>query len=139
MKACGTINKRDKHSERGEGKLKLFIFLLIVFLIGWAGYNYIPVVYQAQSFKQEMDAAILQALGLPSVSGDPVAWTRQRLVKTGQEYNIPEDAIIDVKRTQNGQGVEATVKFKRSVSLLPFYTYEYEFDYTAKPTGFLTK
>jgi hypothetical protein len=136
---CGQINRRDRHNERGEGKVKLIIVLVILFLAGWAGFNYIPVAYQGQAFKQEMDTAILQAMGLPTASGDPVAWTKQRLTRTGQEYNIPEDAIIDVKLAKGGGAVEATVKFKRPVALLPFYTYEYEFDYTAKPGGFLTK
>ena len=136
---CGQINRLDRRGERGEGKVKLIIVLVILFLAGWAGYNFIPVAYQGQAYKQEMDAAVLQSMALPTVSGNPVEWTRQRLVRLGPEYGVPQDAVFDVKLMPNTNAVEANVKFKRSVALLPFYTYEYEFDYTAKPVGFLTK
>lgn len=137
---CRTIPPRNRHSERGDGKLKPMIILAILFLAGWAGYNYIPVAYQSQTFKQEMDTAVVQSMGLPTISGNPVDWTRLRLTKLGPDYGVPKDAIIDVKPIQGSNGgVQANVKFKRPVAILPFYTYDYEFDYTAKPTGFLTK
>lgn len=137
---CETNTTRNRQGERGEGGLKLIIVLIILFLAGWAGWNYIPVAYQGQTYKQEMDTTVVQAMGLPTASGNPTEWARQRVAKLGADYGVPEDAVIEAKPLQGSNGgVEITVKFKRPVTLLPFYTYEYEFDYTAKPVGFLSK
>jgi hypothetical protein len=46
---------------------------------------------------------------------------------------------LDVK--QVGNGITARVTFQTPVSILPFgmYKYNYAFDYTATPTGYLLK
>jgi hypothetical protein len=136
---CGEFKKHDRRNERGEGSGKLIIVLVILFLAVWAGYNYIPVAYNAQAYRQEMDTAVIQVMAMPGAMQNPVAWTSERLKRVGTEYSIPEDAVYDVKQLPNGTGVQAQVKYKKSVSLLPFYTYQYEFDYTAKTGGFMTK
>lgn len=133
------FKKNIRHSERGEGSLKLIVFIAILFLGGWAGYNYIPVAYNAQSLKQEMDTTVTQAMALPVATKNPVGWTSEQLKKTAPDFGVPEDAVIDVKPLKNNGGVQAQVKFKKPVSVLPFYTYQYEFDYTAKTNGFMSK
>ena len=134
---CG-FKKNTRHGERGEGRFKLIITLVVLFLAIWAGYNYIPVAYNAQVLKQEMDTTVLQAMSNPYAVKDPVGWTTTQLKKTGTEYGVPEDALIDVK-PQKGGGVQAQVKYKKPVPVLPFYTYDYEFDYTAHTSGLSTK
>ena len=63
---CGEINKNIRNSERGEGGYKLILFLIGLFLVGWAGFNYIPVDYNARAYKQEMEATVQQAVVLPA-------------------------------------------------------------------------
>lgn len=138
-KKCGEFNKGYKHSERGEGGIKLIIFLVGLFLAIWAGYNSIPIFYNLQSYKQEMDTTMTQAVTLPNAIQNPVGWSSERLKRMGPDYGVPEDAVIEVKQLQNNSGVQAQVKFKKPISLLPFYTYEYEFDYTTKTGGFMNK
>lgn len=135
---CSKFNKHNRKNERGEGSGKLIAFLVVLFLVGWAGYNYVPVAYNAQSFRQEMDTTVTQALAMPGAMQNPVGWTQERLKRIAPDFGVPDDVVIVVKPVQNG-AVEAQVKYKKPVSLLPFYTYQYEFDYTAKTGGFMTK
>lgn len=136
---CGKFIKHDRHNERGEGGFKLIVFLVGLFLAIWAGYNAIPVFYNCQSYKQEMDTAVTQALAMPNASRNPVGWTDERLKRLAPDFGVPQDATIVVKPMKEGKGVEAQVKFKKPINILPFYTYEYEFDYTATTNGMFTK
>jgi len=135
---CGEINKNIRNSERGEGGYKLILFLIGLFLVGWAGFNYIPVDYNARAYKQEMEATVQQAVVLPAAMNNPVGWTDAQIKKIATDYGVPEDAVYEITQGKSG-GVSATVKFKKSISLLPFYTYEYQFDYTAKTSNFMLK
>ena len=53
--------------------------------------------------------------------------------------SAPADATLNV--TQQGNVIQARVTYTKNVSILPFgiYTYQYQFDNTATPTGFLLK
>lgn len=136
---CGKFEKNIRHGERGEGSLKPIIFIVLFFLAVWAGINYIPVAYKAQTLKQEIDTTVTQASILPSATKNPVVWTTEQIKKLAPDFGVPDDAVIDVKPLKNNAGIEVQVKFKKPVSLLPFYTYQYEFEHTAKTNSFLTK
>lgn len=128
----------DRVSERGAAGVKLVIVLLVLFLAGNAGYNYVPVAYDAESMKSEMSAAVMQGLALPG-KVNPVDNVKARIQRAAQTNNVPADAIIDVK--QQGNVLTAHVTYSKPVSILPFgiYKYNYQFDHTATPTGFLLK
>ncbi len=70
---------------------------------------------------------------------NPVDNVKARIGKSIQANNIPANAIIDVK--QAGNILTARVTYSTPVNILPFgiYKYNYQFGYTATPTGFLTK
>jgi len=55
------------------------------------------------------------------------------------DYEIPADALVEVKPVSGV--VQAHVVYQREVNMLPFglYKYPYDFDYTAKPVGYLLK
>lgn len=129
---------QDRVSERGSAGVKLVAFLAVLFLAGNAGYNYVPVAYDAEAMKSEMSAAVLQGLALPG-KVNPVDNVKARIQRAAQVNDIPADALIDVK--QQGNVLSARVAYSKPVSLLPFgiYTYHYQFDHTATPTGFLLK
>jgi hypothetical protein len=130
--------KRDRSGERGSAGAKLMIFLVLLVLAGNAGYNYVPVAYDAESMKTEMSTAVLQGLALPGKL-NPVDNVKQKLQRAAQINSLPADAMIDVK--QNGNVITAHVTYVKPVSILPFgiYKYNYQFDHTATPTGFLLK
>lgn len=129
-------NKRD--AERGSAGVKFVFILLGLILLGNAGLNYVPVAYDAESLKTEMQTAILQGMAMPG-KVNPVDNVRQRIAKAAVSNDIPADAVIDVKQANNA--ITAHVSYTKQISMLPFglYKYNYKFDHTATPTGFLLK
>ena len=131
------INK-NQQTERGSVGAKFAAVLVVLILLAHAGYNYVPVAYDGESFKQEMQTAVVQGLALPN-AGKPVEATKARILRVAAQSNIPEDAVVDVKMVKTV--IEARVAYSKQVNILPFglYSYTYQFDHTATPTGFLLK
>lgn len=131
-------NLKKKNSENGGAGLNLLIIGVVLFLAGNAGYQYIPTAYNGESIKQEMQAAVLQGMALPPSAGDPVKVTKARIEKLIRSNDAPADAFVEVKLTK--KAIQARVAYTQQVGLIPFgiYNYQYDFDYTASPTGFLT-
>jgi hypothetical protein len=129
---------KDRVSERGSAGMKFAIFMVVLILVGNAGYNYIPVAYDAESMKTEMSTAVMQGLAMPGKL-NPVDNVKGKLVRAAQVNDLPADAVIDVK--QAGNVITAHVTYTKAVGILPFgiYKYKYQFDHTATPTGFLLK
>ena len=129
---------KNRNGEKGSTRLKLMAVLLVLFLIGHAGYNYIPVAYEGESFKQDMQTAVVQGMAV-SHGVTPVDLIKGKLQRALVANNIPSDAVVQVKPT-NGS-VMAHVSYTKQVNMLPFglYKYKYKFDNTATPTGFLLK
>lgn len=127
----------SRENERGSAGVKLTIVLIILFLAANAGYNYIPTAYQAESFKSEMYTAVVQGVAMPNRGVTPVDSVKERLNRAARKNEIPPDAFMEVK--QVNKRIQAHVVYTKPVSILPFgiYTYDYHFDYTATPTGFL--
>jgi len=129
---------KDRNGERGSAGVKFVIFMAILFLAAHAGYNYVPVAYDAESMKTEMSTAVVQGLALPGKL-NPVDNVKAKIQRAAQINGVPADAVIDVK--QNGNVITAHVMYSKQVNLLPFgiFKYNYQFDHTATPTGFLLK
>jgi hypothetical protein len=125
-----------RDSERGSAGAKFVAMLAVIFLVGHAGYNYIPVAYDAESIRTDMSTAVLQGLALPGKL-NPVENVKARIQQSIQRNQAPIDTVVEVK--QNGNVITAHVTYTKPVRLLPFgiYTYNYHFDSTATPTGFL--
>ena len=120
-----------RSSERGAARLKLLIFLLVVGAIGYIGYLYVPVAYQAYLFKDWMQHTVDVAIA----AGYQPAWVNDQLKKSLPEYDIPPEAVITPVTRDNR--IEVRVQYTRTVEF-PGYTYQYEFDHTARSTAFLT-
>ena len=116
----------------GGSRLKLIIFLAGFALVLYAGYLYIPVSVDAYYFKDVMQSKVDMA----AAQGRDPAWIREQLVKSAPEYNVPADLIVTPALKESRY--EVRVQFTRPISL-PGYTYNYEFDHTAKSTAFLSK
>src|SRR5438128_8159179 len=118
-------------NERGGARLKFIIAIVAFVVIVYAGYLYIPVAvdgaYLKDAMQNKVDAAVAQGY-------DP-AWVTEQLKKSGPEFHMPENATI--ASTQKDNRVEVRVQFTRPISC-PGFTYNYDFDYTAKSTAFLT-
>jgi hypothetical protein len=127
-----------RSSERGGAGVKLLVVVLVLVLIGNAGYQWIPVAYAGESLKQDMQTAVVQGLAAPG-KASPVDLVKRKILASVQSNDVPDDVIIEVKAANNN--IHAHVAYTKEVPLLPFgiYNYQYEFDHTATPSGFLTK
>jgi len=120
-----------KQGERGSARLKFIIVMVVLAVIAYAGYQYVPVAYDAYYFKDVMQNKVDMA----ATQGYETSWVTDQLIKSRSEYHVPPEAIITPARNENR--MEVRVQFTRPISF-PGYTYNYEFDYTAKSTTFLT-
>ena len=85
-----------------------------------------------------MDTAVVKGL---AASGrmKPVDVVTAHVRKAAADYQVPDDALIEIVP---GQGhIAAHASYRQPVNILPFgiYKYNYQFDYTAVPTGYLLK
>jgi hypothetical protein len=120
-----------RSGERGAASLKFLIVVAILAAGAYAGYLYVPVAFQANAYKDLMQ----HYADVAATQGYPPSWTGEQLVKNGPDYGVPANAIITpVKRDQR---IEVRVQFVKVIDF-PGYPYNYEFDYTAKSTAFLT-
>jgi hypothetical protein len=126
------MRAKSYRSQHGGTKIYGLVAILAVFLLIHAGWNYLPVVYQSESFKGEMHNTIVQVIATPHGANEPLAEKlKKRLRVVANENNVPGTALIEV--TEAGHSLKARVRFVRQVDLLPFglYRYQYQFDNTA--------
>lgn len=123
--------RMPESNERGSARLKFLMVMLVIGAVAYAGYLYVPVAYQAYSFKDYMQHQV----DVASAAGYTPSWVGEQLTKSLPDYDIPSDALISPTTRDNR--VEVRVQFTRPIEF-PGYTYNYEFDHTVKSTAFLT-
>ena len=121
-----------RQGERGSANVKFVLVMAILIATAYAGYLYVPVAYQAYALKDEMQHYVDQA----SAMAYSPSWVQEQLVKNAPEYGLPADAIITPVQQDNR--VEVRVQFTRPIEF-PGYTYQYEFDHTARSTKLLSQ
>lgn len=126
-----TINTVTRNSERGSARLKFVIVVAIIGIIAYCGYQFIPVAYQAYQVKDSMQNYVDTAVAV----GHPATWIRDQLVKKLPEYEVPANAVITPSQADNR--LEVRVQYTLPIEF-PGYTYDYEFDHTAKSATFLS-
>lgn len=130
---------KNRKSEKGSAGVKFLLVLAVLFLVAHAAYNYIPVGYDAENFKQEMQTAVTNTVAMPGVSMPLAEAVKIKIKKAAVNNNLPPDTLIEVKPVNNV--IQARVVYSKQINILPFgiYKYNYKFDHTATPTGFLFK
>lgn len=130
---------KNRKSERGGAGVKALIVIALLALAFNALVNYVPVAYNGANLKEEMQTVVVQGSALPAANQKPTDVVKNRLKKVLADNDIPTDAFVEVK--QNGGVIQARVAYAKQVSMLPFgiYKYNYQFDHTATPAGFLMK
>jgi len=118
-------------SERGGARLQFLIVMIVIVTCAYAGYLYVPVAYQANTYKDLMQ----HYADVAGSTGYPASWAGAQLVKSAPEYSIPPNAIITP--AVRDQRIEIRVQYVKPIEF-PGYTYNYEFDHTVKSTAFLT-
>ena len=119
--------------ERGGARFNFVVVMLVIALAVYSAYNYAPVSYKAYRFKDFMQETVNKAAYPPGQTTD---WVTQQLRAGAKEYELPEDADINVQK-QEGR-ISARVTWTEAVQL-PAYVYEYNFDHTAHSSGFINQ
>jgi hypothetical protein len=119
-----------RRNERGGARLKFVIVIAVFALVLYTGYVYVPIAYEAYQFKDVMQ----NKCDLAATQGYEPQWVKEQLMKSAPDYHVPPDAVITP--AQRDQRVEVRVQFTRPISF-PGFTYNYDFDYTARSTAFL--
>ena len=125
------MNTMTRISERGGARLKFVIVAAIIGIVAYVCYMCIPVFYQAYQIKDLMKHEVDAAVAL----GKPTSWVVEQVVRQGPDYGLPKDAVITP--TQQDSRVELRVQYRQPIEF-PGYTYDYDFDYTAKSSNFLS-
>ena len=120
-----------RSGERGSASLKFLVVMAILGAVAYAGYLYVPVAFNAATYKDLMQ----HLTDVATTQGHPPSWLSDQLAKSAPEYGIPEDVVI-TPVARDGR-LEVRVQFVKVIEF-PGYPYNYEFDYTAKSTAFLT-
>jgi hypothetical protein len=120
-----------RQDERGGARLKLIIVLAVIVIVVYAGYLYVPVAVDAYYFKDVMQNKVDVAV----TQGYEASWVSDQLKKSAAEFHVPDNAIITPALKDSR--VEVRVQFTRPITG-PGFTYNYDFDYTARSTAFLT-
>lgn len=117
--------------ERGGAQLKFILVMAVICAVAYAAYLFLPVAYNAYVFKDLMQHKV----DVAATQNYPPNWVNDQLKKSAEEYGIPPDAEITAGPLD--QRIQVRVRFTTPIEF-PGYTYEYEFDHTAKSTEFLT-
>ena len=120
-----------RSNERGGARLKFILVMAVICAVAYTAYLYLPVAYDAYVLKDLMQHKV----DVAATQGYPAKWVDDQLKKSAEEYGIPPEAEIDASPLD--QRIQVRVQFTRPIEF-PGYTYEYEFDHTAKSTEFLT-
>lgn len=118
-------------NERGGARLKFIIAITVFAVVVYSGYLYLPVALDAYYLKDVMQNKV----DLAATQGYETAWVKDQLDKSKAEYHVPAEAIITPARSDDNR-ITVRIQFTRPISF-PGFTYNYDFDYTAKSTTFL--
>lgn len=130
------LTPESRHGERGSARIKFIIVLVVVVALTYMGIQYVPVAYHAFTFRREMDATVEKAANANIPSDQKSQLAADQIRANAKDYGVPPNAKI-VPAMQNGR-VQVTVQFIQPINLLPGFTYQYDFDYTAKSTTVLS-
>ena len=120
----------QRSGERGGANLKFLIVMAILVTSAYAGYLYIPVAFQANTYKDLMQHYVVVAVA----QGYQPSWVQEQLMKSAPEYDVPANAIITPAQRDNR--MEVRVQYVLAIEF-PGYTYNYEFDHKVRSTAFL--
>ncbi len=127
---------RDSHfgtrrtTERGSARLNFLILMVVIAAVAYAGYQYVPVAYQASQLKVFMQDTVNNAV----VTDKDARWAEDQLRRSLTSYGVPPDARVTVANRESR--IEAHVEYTVPVPLL-VTTYEYKFDHTTRSSTLL--
>ena len=117
-----------RHNERGSARVNFIIVLVVVVVIAYMGFQILPVWFQASSFKKSLD----ESAEMTAATGKPGEWLKGQVRATATEYCTAPCSFTISEPEKRANKWQITVNVKRPVNVLPFWTYNYDFEYTAQ-------
>ena len=123
--------KTLRATEHGGSRFNFLLTVVIIAIVAYVGYQYVPVAYQASQFKVSMQDAVDKAV----VTDKNAAWAEDQIRRSLPLYNVPPDALVAVANRESR--IEANVQYS---VLIPFLvtTHEYKFNHTVRSVGATT-
>lgn len=118
-------------TEHGGSRFNFLLVVAVIGIVAYAGYQFVPVAYQASQLKIFMKDTVDNAV----ITDKNAAWVEDQLRKNLKNYDAPETAHITVANREGH--LEAHVEYSNPIPLL-VTTYEYKFDHTARSSSILT-
>ena len=118
------------HQQRGEGRIKFLLTLLVLAAIVYVAVQFIPVYWRSFQMQEATQTIVSQAAARPDLRD---ADLRAQLEQKANEFNLPGNKRIEV--TRNGKKVMARVIYTHDI-VLPFYTYKWSFDFRKEDTAY---
>lgn len=117
------------HQERGEGRIRFLLTLLVIAVTAYVGVQFIPVYWRAIQMQDATQEIVSQAVVQNLRDND----VRARLEEKAGEFNLPDNKKIELLR--NGKKMIVRVSYTRDI-VLPFYTYPWKFDFRKEDTAY---
>jgi hypothetical protein len=118
-------------TEHGGSRFNFLLTIVIIAVVGYAGYQYVPVAYQASQLKVAIQDAVDKAV----VTDKNAAWAEDQIRRTLPTYGAPPDALVTVANRE--ARLEAHVEYTVPIPLL-VTTHEYKFNHTARSANLMT-
>jgi hypothetical protein len=118
-------------TEHGGSRFNFLLVVAVIAIVAYAGYQYVPVAYQASQLKVFMKDTVDNAV----VTDKNAAWAEDQIRRNLKNYGAPQNALVAVAGRE--AHLEAHVEYSIPIPLL-VTTYEYKFDHTARSAGVMT-
>jgi len=118
-------------NERGGSRLNFLIVVVMIAAVAYAGYQYVPVAYQASQLKVFMEDTVNKAV----ITDKNAQWAEEQLRKSLPEYGAPPNTLITVANRESR--LEANVQYTIPIPLF-VTTYQYKFNHTTRSSTFFS-
>ena len=102
---------RGRASERGEGYIRLVLFLAVLITIAYLAFVNVPIYFQVQNLKHEL-AELVRGTGTINM---PIERVQTQVNKLANDYGIPPG---DIKLDKQGKTLKATLTTDRQIDLI---------------------
>ena len=117
------------HRERGEGRIKFLLTLLVLALLAYVAMQFVPAYWRSMQMQDATQTIVTQAVVQNLRDND----VRARLEEKAIELSLPDNKKIELMH--NGKRMIVHVRYTHDITL-PFYTYPWTFDFRKEDTAY---
>src|SRR5262249_4165494 len=116
-------------SERGEGYVRLVIFLVVLVIVAYIGFQNIPTYFTVQNLKHDL-AEVIRGLG--TNPNTPIEQVQKAVNRVAAQYGTDPG---DIKLEKSGKVLTATLNTTKHVDLI-VTTYDWQINEVFSQTGY---